>query len=217
MHDPEINITELFASVQGETSFTGLPTTFIRLSACNLRCRWCDTPYSFGRGTPWSISKLFAAVEQHGCRNVCVTGGEPLLQPEVHSLISQLADANYIVCLETGGSLPIDQVDARTHIILDIKCPGSSMEHKNHWSNLDIIRTKDEVKFVLADAKDYDYAKMICEKYRIPRKTPHILFSPVFGELDPQELVAWILRDRFPARLNLQIHKYIWEPTTQGV
>lgn len=215
--DQHLNLTEIFSSVQGETSLTGLPTTFVRLAACNLRCTWCDTPYSFGKGKPTSLSSIIETVHQNGCRQVCITGGEPLLQANVFPLMSQLCDAGYKVSLETGGSLPTDPVDPRVHIILDIKCPGSGMSDKNLWGNLPRLRTHDEVKFVLADRADYDYALGVVDNYQVEKRVNHILFSPVHGKLNPQDLVEWILEDKRQIRVNLQIHKYIWTPETQGV
>lgn len=211
-----INITEIFSSVQGETSFTGLPTTFVRLSQCNLRCSWCDTKYSFKKGTAISIPSIIEKVKEYGNRHVCITGGEPLLQPNVHQLMKVLCDLGYILSLETGGSLPTREVDTRVHIILDIKCPGSSMHNKNHWENLGGIRNCDEVKFVIKDEEDYHFAKEVAEKYGLFDKT-QVLFSPVFNELHPQKLVEWILRDKLKVRLNLQMHKFIWPPETRGV
>jgi 7-carboxy-7-deazaguanine synthase len=212
-----LNLIELFASVQGETSFSGLPTTFVRLARCNLRCSWCDTPYSFVRGTPYSLASIITQIEQFGCRYVCVTGGEPLLQENVHPLMRLLLDKNYIVNLETSGSLSISKVDPRTHIILDIKCPASGMSHKNLWANLELIKPDDQVKFVIQNEKDYLYAKEVCESYHLYGKIREILFSPVHNLLDSKLLVAWILRDKLPVRLNLQIHKFIWSPETKGV
>lgn len=213
----QLYLIEIFSSVQGETSLAGLPTTFIRLATCNLRCSWCDTPYSFGRGTPWEIGAILEKIEQLGCRHICVTGGEPLLQDNVHLLLISLCDKDFILSLETGGSLPIERLDSRVSIILDIKCPGSGMHHKNYWANLSHLRRQDEVKFVLKDEQDYEYAKDICKKYDLYSKIENILFSPVHGHLDPKQLVAWILKDRLSIRLNLQIHKYIWDPQTRGV
>lgn len=210
-------LTEIFSSVQGETSFAGLPTTFVRLAACNLRCNWCDTTYSFGRGNPWKLTELIEKIEEFGHAHVCITGGEPLLQELVHPLMTSLCDYGFIVSLETGGSLPTIDVDPRVSIILDIKCPQSGMENKNYWANLSHLRHQDEVKFVLSDYQDYIYAKEVCEKYLLHKKVRNLLFSPVHGQLDPKELVSWILRDRLSVRLNLQIHKYIWEPSTRGV
>lgn len=212
-----LNLIEIFASIQGETSFTGLPTTFIRLAACNLRCTWCDTTYSFGRGIPHTIKSIVERVKENGCRYVCVTGGEPLLQAGVHDLMKHLCDDGFYVSLETGGSLPIHSVDPRVHIILDIKCPGSGMNQKNLWENITFIQQKDEIKFVIADASDYAYAKDVCIKYDLFTKVRAVLFSPVFGKLDPKELVGWILKDQLPVRLNMQIHKFIWDPATKGV
>lgn len=214
---PTLNLIEIFASIQGETSLTGLPTSFIRLAACNLRCSWCDTPYSFGKGKPYSIEEILQTVELQGCKHVCVTGGEPLLQQNVHLLIKELCERDYIVSLETGGSLSIAKVDPRVHIILDIKCPGSKMSHRNDWSNLQILRQHDEVKFVLLNEQDYIYAKEICQKNQLFLKVKTVLFSPVFDNLEAKQLVQWILRDQLPVRLNMQIHKYIWSPDTKGV
>ena len=216
LHTHTLQLIEMFSSVQGETSRSGLPTTFIRLSACNLRCVWCDTPYSFGKGVPYTLTEILEKTEYFGCKHVCVTGGEPLLQDTVYLLMEELCDKGYIINLETGGSLSTSRVDPRVYIILDIKCPGSGMSHKNYWQNLDSIRDKDEVKFVILDAADYEYAKNICSKYELFKKT-HVLFSPVHGKLDPKNITAWILADKLPVRLNLQMHKYIWSATTRGV
>lgn len=213
----QLNITEIFESVQGETSFTGLPTVFIRLAACNLRCTWCDTPYSFPKGTPMPLEAIIAEVENKGSRHICVTGGEPLLQKPVISLMQHLCDKGYTISLETGGSLSIEEVPGDVHIILDLKCPGSGMEKHNLWSNIGLLKPQDEVKFVLLDRADYEYAKEIIQKYRLDAKVKELLFSPVHGVLCPQQLVEWILEDRLPVRLNLQIHKYIWSPATRGV
>jgi 7-carboxy-7-deazaguanine synthase len=212
-----LNLIEVFASVQGETSLSGLPTTFIRLAQCNLRCTWCDTTYSFGRGQPSSLDEIVEKVEANGCRYVCVTGGEPLLQENVHPLMSRLCDLGYRLSLETSGSLTTERVDPRVHVILDVKCPKSGMSEKNLWSNIDLLRPHDQVKFVIADAEDYQYSKAICTKFTLFDKVGEVLFSPVFGLLDSKQLVEWILRDRLPVRLNLQIHKFIWSPETQGV
>lgn len=212
-----LRMIEVFASVQGETSYAGLPTTFIRLASCNLRCTWCDTTYSFGKGTVRSINEIIEEVENNGCPYVCVTGGEPLLQKEVHNLITVLCDRGFRLSLETGGSLPINTVDPRVKIILDLKCPGSGMSDKNEWSNIHFLKENDEVKFVLLDRADYDYAKMICDQYQLFGKVKEVLFSPVHGQIDPKNLVEWMLEDRLPIRLNLQIHKYVWDPQTKGV
>ncbi len=212
-----LNIIEIFASVQGETSFAGLPTTFVRLAACNLRCTWCDTTYSFGKGTAYNLQAIIDQVNLLGCPYVCITGGEPLLQKNVYPLMKALCDSSYQLSLETGGSLCIAQVDARVCTILDIKCPGSGMEAKNRWSNLALLRPHDEVKFVIQDRADYDYSLEICHRYQLFKQPKAILISPVFNRLDPQLVVQWMLADQLHMRLNLQIHKFIWSPTTKGV
>lgn len=212
-----LRIIEIYSSVQGESSWVGHPTTFIRLAMCNLRCVWCDTPYSFGRGEEKTLNDILEQVNKLGLPYVCITGGEPLLQAEVHQLMKALADLQYHVSLETGGSLPTAEVDKRVKIILDIKCPGSGMEKKNHWENLSQMTSQDEVKFVLLDRDDYLWACRICREYHLFEKGLTVLFSPVHGRLNPQDLVKWMLEDRLPARLNLQIHKYIWTPETKGV
>lgn len=212
-----LNLIELFASVQGETSLTGQMTSFVRLARCNLRCSWCDTTYSFVRGSPYTIESILTKIEDFGCRYVCITGGEPLLQPNVHELLQKLCDLNYTVSLETSGSLPIDQVDRRVRIILDIKCPGSGMSEKNLWSNLAILKDHDEIKFVIQDRIDFDYACEISKQYNLFHRPSEVLFSPEFKSLEAKDLVRWILQEKLPCRLNLQCHKYIWTPETQGV
>ncbi len=210
-------LTEIFCSVQGESSLVGWPTVFVRLSGCNLRCSWCDTPYSFPRGKVSSLEEIIQEVASHGVRHVCITGGEPLLQKGVYALMSALCDGGYIVSLETGGSLSIQEVDERVCTILDVKCPGSGQTEKNDWKNLPRLRSHDEVKFVLSDYKDYLFAREWVEKEGLALRVRAVLFSPVHGVLDPKELVEWVLRDRLPVRLNLQTHKYIWSPTQRGV
>lgn len=212
-----LDITEIFKSVQGETTFSGLPTTFIRLARCHLRCSWCDTSYSFKKGKPYSLQEIIREVVSHKTTYVCITGGEPLLQKNVHLLMSSLADQDFKVSLETSGSLSVQDVDPRVTIILDIKCPSSKMAEKNHWVNFDLLKPADEIKFVIQDKDDYTYAKAICEQYQLFHKSHPLLFSPVHGVLNNRELVQWILKDNLPVRLNLQIHKYIWDPLTRGV
>lgn len=213
----KLNLIELFASVQGETSFAGLPTFFIRLAACNLRCRWCDTPYSFGKGSPTSFDTIFEQLQASGLLYVCITGGEPLLQAPVYSLMKRLCDEGYLLSLETGGSLSTERVDHRVKVILDIKCPASGMSHRNQLENIDRLRSTDEVKFVLANRSDYEWARNFIQSHDLLEKAP-VLFSPVFEELEPKKLVEWMLADRLAkVRLNLQIHKFIWPPQTKGV
>ena len=215
--DPTLNLIELFASVQGETSLSGLPTTFVRLARCNLRCSWCDTTYSFGKGEPYSLASILEKITNNRTKQVCITGGEPLLQDNIYPLMTELCNREHVVSIETGGSLTTEKIDPRVRIILDIKCPGSGMHEKNFFANLDTLRPHDEVKYVLADRNDYEYAKEISERHKLFDKVENVLFSPVHGVLDPKELVSWILDDALPVRLNLQIHKFIWTPTTQGV
>ena len=174
-------------------------------------------PIHSGAALLKSLESLIETVEAFGCRHVCITGGEPLLQVNVHTLMKELCDLGYILSLETGGSLSIAQVDPRVHVILDVKCPDSAMSHKNLWDNIPLLKQKDEVKFVLMGEKDYLYAKEICATYGLYDRVSTVLFSPVHGVLNPQELVAWILSDKIPVRLNMQIHKFIWEPATRGV
>ena len=215
--DTQLHLIEIFKSIQGETSFSGLPTTFIRLAACNLRCSWCDTSYSFGRGEPYSIDQIISFVQQYKCKHVCITGGEPLLQQAVYFLMSTLCDLGYSLSLETSGSIFIRNVDLRVHVILDVKCPGSGMSERNDWRNLYELRAKDEVKFVVKDREDYLFARKTCEKYDLFSRVKPVLFSPVHAVLDPKNLVQWILEDDLPVRLNLQIHKFIWPPDQKGV
>ncbi|MDP1880961.1 MAG: radical SAM protein [Parachlamydiaceae bacterium] len=217
-HHKTLQLIEIFASIQGETRFSGLPTTFIRLAACNLRCSWCDTTYSFGRGDTWEIDVIIQKVIENGCKYVCITGGEPLLQSNVHLLMKELCDLGYQLSIETGGSLSTEAIDPRVTVILDIKCPGSGMHEKNYWANLPHLRPDDEVKFVISHEEDYLYAKDICLKYQLFEKVNNVLFSPVFNVLHPQKLVEWILKDKLSSvRLNLQLHKFIWDPLTKGV
>ncbi|MFA6915266.1 MAG: radical SAM protein [Parachlamydiales bacterium] len=213
----KLNLIEIFRSVQGETSYTGLPTTFIRLAACNLRCTWCDTTYSFGRGEPWEVEVIIDKVKEFGCKYVCVTGGEPLLQKDVHTLMNRLCEAGYKLSLETGGSLPIAHVHPDVKIILDLKCPGSGMSAKNYWGNIPILKGSDEVKFVLLDRVDYEWARDVCHKHGLTHLVEEVLLSPVHGKLDPKDLIQWMLEDALDVRLNLQVHKFIWDPETKGV
>jgi len=213
----QLYLTEIFASVQGETTFAGLPTTFIRLSGCNLRCSWCDTSYSFKRGDLWTIDAIIDKVDSHGLSHVCITGGEPLLQTAVHHLMERLCEKKFILNLETGGSLTIEEVDPRVMIVLDVKCPGSLMAKKNYWDNFLFLKHSDEVKFVIKDRLDYNFAVKICEDFQIFSRVRTVLFQPVFDVLPAKELASWIIADRLPVRFSLQVHKYIWDPLTKGV
>jgi len=211
-----MRITEIFHSIQGESSYAGQPCVFVRLTGCPLRCNWCDTDYAFYGGHECAIDEVLAKVHTYGCRLVEVTGGEPLVQPESLLLMTRLCDAGYTVLLETSGAVDITPVDPRAHVILDVKCPGSGMTNRMHWPNLSQLAAKDEAKFVLADRTDYDWAREILVRYDIANRcTVH--FSPVFGSLDVRELAEWILADKLPVRFQLQMHKYIWAPDMRGV
>lgn len=209
-------VTEIFHSIQGESSFMGLPCVFVRLTGCPLRCRWCDTDYAFQGGTRMSTDEVVAKVVSYGCPLAEVTGGEPLAQRESLELMRRLADAGLTVLLETSGAMPIEEVDPRVHRIVDLKCPDSDELKANRLENLDHLSTKDEVKFVVASRRDYEWAREIVRERELAKKA-RLLFSPVHGELDPKELAAWMLADRVDARFQLQMHKYIWSPETRGV
>jgi 7-carboxy-7-deazaguanine synthase len=210
-------VHEIYLSVQGESTHVGRPCVFVRLTACDLRCRWCDTPYAFTGGRKMSIDEVVAAVRTFGCGLVEVTGGEPLLQKEAPELLRRLLAEGEEVLLETGGHLPIDEVPREVRKIVDVKCPGSGESAKMHWPNLDRLALHDEVKFVIQDRSDFDYARDVVSKHGLATRTAAVLFSPVHGVLAPRELVQWMLDDRVPARLQLQAHKYIWDPQTRGV
>ena len=211
-----MRITEIFHSIQGESSYAGQPCVFVRLTGCPLRCTWCDTDYAFHGGQECSLEEALGKVRAYGCHLVEVTGGEPLAQPESLLLMTKLCDAGYTVLLETSGAIDIAPVDSRVHVILDVKCPGSDMTDRMHWPNLSQLAAKDEAKFVLADRADYDWAREILAQYDIASRCT-VLFSPVFGALDARQLAEWILADCLPVRFQLQMHKYIWAPDMRGV
>ena len=211
-----LTVNEIFHSIQGESTRAGDPCVFVRLTACDLRCTWCDTPYAFHEGRKMSVEDVVKAVDEYGCPLVEITGGEPLLQDEVYPLMQRLLDGGHTVMLETGGHRPIDRVPAAVIKVVDVKCPGSGESDKNHWANLDALAPHDEVKFVIADRADYDFARgVVSTKLTGPHGA--ILFSPVHGMLDPKTLSEWVLADRLPVRVQLQIHKIIWTPDTRGV
>lgn len=211
-----LQVCETFNSLLGESTFAGLPAFFIRLTGCNLRCRYCDTAYAYEGGKEMSVAELAQAAVSQPARLVLVTGGEPLLQGETPTLLANLADAGLTVLLETNGSLPIREVDARVRRILDVKCPGSGMVAHNLWENLEQLHPGDEVKFVVTDAADFAWALEVIQSHKLAGRVP-LLISPVFGAFPPQEAAAWILASGLPLRLNLQLHKYIWGPETRGV
>lgn len=204
-----LKVCEIFTSIQGESSFAGIPCTFIRLTGCNLRCTYCDTKYAYNDGKEMSVKQILTEVERYGFNLVEITGGEPLLQAGVYQLISNIIDNNHTVLIETNGSVSIKEVDKRAIIILDIKTPGSGMSEKMDFSNFDLLKNNDEVKFVLTDRLDYEWAKEVIVSNNLQKKS-HLLMSPAYGILSPERLVEWMLKDKLDARLNLQIHKYIF-------
>jgi len=212
-----LTVNEIFHSIQGESTFAGEPCVFVRLTACDLRCSWCDTPYAFYEGRKMSVDAVVAEVEGHGCPLVEITGGEPLLQEDVYPLMDRLLARGRTVMLETGGHHPITRVPAAVLKIVDVKCPGSGEADKNDWSNLDRLALHDEVKFVVKDRADYEFAKEVIARHGLADRAGAVLLSPVHGVLDPKTLSEWILADRLRARLQLQLHKYIWPPDTRGV
>lgn len=212
-----LTVNEIFHSIQGESSRAGEPCVFVRLTACDLRCTWCDTPYAFHEGRSMSVDDVIARVEEYQCPLVEITGGEPLLQPDVYELMTRLLNSGSTVLLETGGHRPIDRVPARVVKIVDVKCPGSGESHRNEWTNLDRLAGHDEVKFVVSDRADYEFAREVVRRRALASRVAAVLFSPVHGALDPRVLAEWVLADRLPVRVQLQLHKYIWSPETRGV
>ena len=212
-----ITINEIFYSVQGESTYAGRPCVFVRLTACDLRCSWCDTPYAFHEGRKRSLDEVLAEVERFDCSLVEVTGGEPLLQEEVYPLMDALLDRGKTVLLETGGHRSTERVPAPVVTIVDVKCPGSGEAAKMHWENLERLRPHDEVKFVIKDRADYDYAREVIGRYGLAARAAAIHMSPVHDVLHPRTLSEWVLADALPVRVQLQLHKYIWDPATRGV
>lgn len=212
-----LTINEIFHSIQGESTFVGEPCVFVRLTACDLRCVWCDTPYAFHEGRRMSIDEVLAEVDRYGCPTVEITGGEPLLQQEVYPLMERLLAGGKRVLIETGGHRSINQVPAGVIRIMDVKCPGSGEASKMDWDNLRRVTSHDQIKFVIKDRTDYEYARGVVDRERLVGRVAAILFSPVHGVLDARQLAEWILADRLPVRLQLQAHKFIWPPETRGV
>ena len=219
MPDKEKNnlkVNEIFYSIQGESSFAGLPCVFVRLTYCNLRCSFCDTEYAFFEGTEMTVDEIVDKVSEYDCRLVEITGGEPLIQANVHSLMKNLTNNRFQVLLETAGHMDISQVDERVHRIMDVKCPTSNESEKMQWENINYLTKKDEVKFVIGDKSDFEYAVDVIEKYKLIDKCG-ILLSPVFNKIDNLTLAGWILENKVPVRMQLQMHKYIWSPDKRGV
>ena len=214
----DLRVTEIFLSIQGESSHAGRPCAFVRLTGCPMRCVWCDSEYTFTGGEHYSIDNILAQVAAFGCNLVEVTGGEPLAQKEAFQLINRLCDEGYEVLIETGGYVSTANVDPRAKVILDIKCPASGEEHRNDWSNIDRLRPdKDEVKFVIADEGDWLYAKNLIKERDLESRTKAVLISPAWGQVDLQQLAEWIAASGLNVRMQLQLHKYIWGPDVKGV
>jgi 7-carboxy-7-deazaguanine synthase len=212
-----LTVYEIYTSIQGESTHAGRPCTFVRLAACDLRCSWCDTPYAFTGGAKMSVEEVVARVVELRCPLVELTGGEPLLQKAAIPLMQRLLETGHEVLLETGGHISVAGVPDPVVRIVDVKCPGSGEAGRMHWPNLDLLRPHDEVKFVLKDRADYEYARDVVERHALTAKVAAVLFSPVHGVLDPQQLSQWILEDHLTVRLQLQLHKFIWSPETRGV
>jgi 7-carboxy-7-deazaguanine synthase len=210
-------IHEIYASIQGESTFAGLPCTFVRTTGCNLRCVWCDTPQAFHGGKRMRREEVLASALALGTPLVELTGGEPLLQPGTIPLMRELCDAGRTVLIETSGEADVSHVDERVHKIMDLKCPGSGESHRNRWSNLEHLTDRDEIKFVLASRQDYEWMRDVLRERKLTDRTKNLLVSTVFGRLHPRDVVGWVLEDKLPVRVQLQMHKYIWSPETTGV
>jgi 7-carboxy-7-deazaguanine synthase len=212
-----LTINEIFHSIQGESTHAGRPCVFVRLTACDLRCSWCDTAYAFHEGRKMTVEDVVGRVREYGCDVVEITGGEPLLQKEVYPLMQRLLDEGRTVMIETGGHLSVDAVPDAVIRVIDVKCPGSGESAKNHWPNLDRLRPTDEIKFVIKNRADYEYARDIVATHGLIGRCAAVHFSPVHGIQDAKQLAAWVLNDRLSVRVQLQIHKFIWSPETRGV
>lgn len=212
-----LRITEIYHSIQGESTWAGLPCTFVRLTGCNLRCTWCDTAYAFQGGTSMTLDDILAQCKTYNCSLVEITGGEPLAQPECVDLAQALIDQGCTVLVETSGSLPIAPLPEEAVVIMDLKCPGSGECEKNDYSNIDALSQKDEVKFVITDRADYEWAKEKVAEYDLSNRCNAVLFSAVFDQIDPKTTVEWITEDSFDVRFQLQMHKFIWPPDQKGV
>lgn len=209
--NPGLRITEIFLSLQGEARTAGRPTVFVRLTGCPLRCSYCDTAYAFSGGLVYQLQDVLAEVASHGVSHVCVTGGEPLAQPACIPLLTALCDAGYQVSLETSGAMDLSDVDLRVSRVMDLKTPASGEEHRNLWSNLELLQPQDQVKFVICDEADYHWSVDVLRKHALEQRVQDVLFSPGYETLPARQLADWIVRDRLPVRFQLQLHKYLWD------
>ena len=215
--EKKLTINEIYHSIQGESTWAGLPCVFVRLTFCDLRCTYCDTEYAFYEGRKQTLGEIMDAVLAYQCPLVEITGGEPLLQKNVLSLMTLLADAGCTVLLETSGAHDISMVDPRVHRVMDLKTPGSGEVTRNLFSNLEHLTARDEVKFVIGSREDYEWSRAQVRDHRLAERCHAVLFSPIFGRIDPRQIVEWILADKLPVRFQLQMHKFIWTPTERGV
>ncbi|WP_444919006.1 7-carboxy-7-deazaguanine synthase QueE [Microbulbifer sp. JMSA003] len=205
-----LRISEIFYSLQGEARESGLPTVFVRLTGCPLRCTYCDSEYAFYGGERMTLEQILQQVQSHPARHVCVTGGEPLAQPNCFPLMKALCDAGYAVSLETSGAMPVDKVDERVSRVVDLKTPASGEQHRNRMENMQVLTRQDQIKFVICDRGDYDWARFTLDQYRIPERVGEVLFSPSYEQLQPRLLAEWILEDGLPVRMQMQMHKLLW-------
>ena len=212
-----LTINEIFYSIQGESTYAGKPCVFVRLTGCDLRCSWCDTPYAFSEGQKMSVDAVLQQVDRYGSPLVEVTGGEPLLQEDVYPLMERLLESGRTVLLETGGQIDVSRVPLAVIKVMDVKCPASGESHRNEWGNIDRLGSRDQVKFVIKDRGDYEFARDLVVRHALDRRCAAVLFSPVHDVLEPKALSEWILADRLPVRLKLQIHKHIWGANVRGV
>jgi 7-carboxy-7-deazaguanine synthase len=216
-HEKTLTINEIYHSIQGESTWAGEPCVFVRLTFCDLRCTYCDTEYAFYEGKKQTLDEIATGVAAFQCPLVEITGGEPLLQKNVLPLMTMLADAGHTVLLETSGAHDISTVDPRVHRIMDLKAPGSGESARNLFSNIKYLTQRDEVKFVIGSREDYEWSREQVERHMLTQRCRAVLFSPIFGRIDPREIVEWILADKLPVRFQLQMHKFIWTPTKRGV
>jgi 7-carboxy-7-deazaguanine synthase len=217
MEEATLTINEIYHSIQGESTWAGRPCVFVRLTFCNLRCNYCDTAYAFYEGEKMPLREIVERVTAFGCPLVEITGGEPLLQKNVLPLMTMLADAGTIILLETSGAHDISKVDPRVHRIMDLKTPGSNECERNLWSNIPHLTRRDEVKFVIGSREDYEWSREKMREHNLPKRCHAVLFSPIFGRIEPREIVEWMLADKLEVRFQLQMHKFIWSPTARGV